>query len=125
MSEFSDNELTIMKILWKGGALSAREVHEALPISLEWSYSTTRTVLTRMCKKDLISKGNYHGLNLYKAKLSRARGLAGLVVNFAHQVLESDVAPVVSLFSAGAVLDSEELKEMESIIEQMEKEPRA
>jgi predicted transcriptional regulator len=48
LPDLSDSELDVMRALWKGGRLSAREVHDTVSPEREWAYSTTRTVLDRM-----------------------------------------------------------------------------
>lgn len=44
LPELTDSELEVKKALWRGGARSAREVHD----------STTRTTLDRMVDKGLV-----------------------------------------------------------------------
>ena len=116
LPELNTNELDIMKILWKRGRLSARELHDVVAATRSWSYSTTRTVLERMCKKGLAHKQAFHGINVYAAGINKPRGLAGLVRAFASQVLEMDLAPVVSLFAQGEALTSDELEELTQIL---------
>ena len=71
-------ELAILKPLWAAGRLSAREVHDAVTGETGWSYSTTRTVLTRMEEMSQryglrvanvfhAGDGNLHPLILYDA----------------------------------------------------------
>jgi len=110
-------ELDVMRALWREGELGAREVHEAVGEGFDWAYSTTRTTLERMVRKGLVTKRAFHGLYLYGAAISRARGLAGLVREFAARVLESDPAPVVSLFAERGALDEEEIAELHAILE--------
>jgi predicted transcriptional regulator len=110
-------ELDVMKALWGRGPLGARELHEAVGESLDWAYSTTRTTVERMVRKGLVAKRSFHGLFLYSASISRARGLAGLVREFASRVLESEPEVVVSLFSERGPLDDEEIAELHAILE--------
>jgi len=110
-------ELELMKVLWRKGDLGARELHEAVGARLGWAYSTTRTTLERMVRKGLVGKRAFHGLYIYGAAISRARGLAGLVQEFAARVLESDPAPVVSLFAEQGALDEGEIAELHAILD--------
>ena len=114
-------ELDIMKILWREGRLGAREVHDRIGIPHDWAYSTTRTIIERMVKKELAKKRSFHGLNVYEAAISRARGLAGMVRDFAEGVLGTEVAPVVSLFADANTLTPDEIAELYAVLE----EPRA
>lgn len=116
LPELASTELDVMKVLWRRGRLSAREVHEAVEGELGWAYSTTRTVLERLVGKGAVAKGRFHGLTLYEPKISKARGLAQRVKDFAHRVLETEVAPVVSLFAQSEALTEEEMGELEALL---------
>ena len=113
-------ELDVMKALWHAGDLGAREVHERVGTRHDWAYSTTRTTLERMVKKGLVAKQAFHGLYVYRAAISKARGLAGMVRDFAESVLESEVAPVVSLFADAQTLTPEEIAELHAVLAEAE-----
>ncbi len=122
LPDLNENELAVMKVLWEQGAQSAREIHDALQARRDWSYSTTRTVLERMCKKSFLQKRSFHGLYVYQARFGKPLGLARRVRNFARQVLETDLAPVVSLVARSEALTPEELDELSAILEHAESE---
>lgn len=110
-------ELSVMKLLWRRGSLSAREVHERVGDDLGWAYSTTRTTLERMVRKGIVSKQAFHGLHLFEASISKAAGLAGLVRDFASQVMESNHSAVVNLLAEREVLSDDEIEELRSLLE--------
>jgi predicted transcriptional regulator len=116
--ELTKSELAVLKVLWREGEQSAREVHEGLPDALEWAYSTTRTTVDRMAAKGLLAKRSFHGIYLYEPRISRAAGLAGVVRDLAERVLETDYAPVVSLFAEANDLSPEEVDELERLLEE-------
>jgi len=115
--ELTRSELTVLKVLWAAGELSAREVHDGLPASLAWAYSTTRTTLDRMVAKELLRKRSFHGIYLYEPSVSRAAGLAGVIRELAERVLEVEYAPVVSLFAKANDLSAAEIAELERLLE--------
>lgn len=117
LPELSATELDVMKILWREGRQSARELHDRLAPERSWAYSTTRTTLERMVEKGLLDKAPFHGINLYAPRLGRPAGLARLVRDFAERVLEMDAAPVVSLFSRSEALSEEEVRELERLLD--------
>lgn len=110
-------ELEVMKVLWANDGLSAREIHEQLGERLGWAYSTTRTTVERMVRKELVSKQAFHGLHIYSPFVSRATGLARMVRDFAAQVLESSHVPVVSLFAESGKLSGEEIEELRRLLD--------
>jgi predicted transcriptional regulator len=118
LPELSKTELDIMKILWKGGRMSGREVHDQLHMVYNWAYSTTKTILDRMVVKGLLAKENFHGVFLYESLITRPMGLAQLVRNFADRVLEMDYGSVVSLFARSKALTPAEIEELSRLLEQ-------
>jgi BlaI family penicillinase repressor len=118
LPELTKSELAVLKVLWKEGELSAREVHQGLSEAIGWAYSTTRTTLERMAGKGLLCKRSFHGIYVYEPRISRAAGLAGVVRELAERVLEVDYAPVVSLFAEANALTAEEVEEMSRLLEE-------
>jgi len=117
LPQLTPAELEVMKVLWAGDGLSAREIHVQLGERLGWAYSTTRTTVERMVLKDLVDKNAFHGLHIYSASVSRATGLARMVRDFATQVLETSHVPVVSLFADSGKLSVEEIEELRQLLD--------
>ena len=117
LPQLTPAELEVMKILWDADGLSAREVHERLGEHMDWAYSTTRTTVERMVRKGLVNKNVFHGLHIYTASVSRARGLARMVRDFASQVLETSHVPVVSLFADSGALSDDEVEELKRLLD--------
>ena len=111
-------ELEIMKVLWDEGPRSAREVHDSLGKKLDWAPSTTRTVIDRLVRKDVVRRRSVHGLHVYEPVVSRAEGIAGLVRSFARQVLELREVPVPALFAESDALDPEEIGELQRLLDE-------
>jgi predicted transcriptional regulator len=111
-------ELDVMKVLWQHGRLSAREVHQQVADALGWAYSTTRTTIERLVRKDLVDKQALHGIHVYSPAISRAAGLARMVRDFAEQVLEAGTAPVVSLIAQTDTLTGDEIEELRQLLDQ-------
>jgi predicted transcriptional regulator len=120
LPRLNPTELEVMKILWEADGLSAREVHQRIGDHMDWAYSTTRTTIERMVRKGLVKKNVFHGLHLYTASVSRASGLARMVRDFAHQVIETSHAPVVSLFADSGRLNDEEIDELSRLLDDLD-----
>lgn len=114
--ELSRAELDLMKILWAGGRLSAREVHEQIPPELGWAYTTTRTVLDRLVAKGVLRRESSHGINVFIPQMTRPQGLARLVREFATRVAEVEPAAVVALFARQSRLSPAELEELAELV---------
>lgn len=111
----SDTELEILKVFWRDGAASAREIQTALPEALDWTASTTRTVLERMRAKGLLVRRSVHGLAVYEAAQAKADILGG-VLRRVMRLLEVEGPLPASAFAGSAILSAEELSELEALL---------
>lgn len=121
LPDLSKAEYDILRILWKKGRNTVREVHDALQSSTGWAYTTTKTMMDRMVKKDLLEREQFHGIFLYKPLITRPAGLAKMVRFFADRVLETDAMNVVSMFTETKALSKEEITELEELLNDEEK----
>jgi predicted transcriptional regulator len=117
LPDLTKAEFDILRILWKSGRLSVREVHDQLIENYNWAYSTTKTMMDRMAKKGLLRREEFHGVYLYKPLLSRPKGFARFIQFFADRVLELDYGSVVSLFSRSKALSPEEIEELRLLLD--------
>ncbi len=118
--DLSRAEFDILRILWKNEKLSIREVHDALQETYHWAYSTTKTMMDRMVKKQLLAREEFHRVFLYRPLISRPQGLAKWVEFVADRVLEMDQGAVVSLFARNKVLSPEEIEELTQLLKSNE-----
>ena len=118
LPELSKSEYDILRILWKTGRQTVREVHDELLPTSGWAYTTTKTMMDRMVKKGLLARKEFHGIYLYEPKITRPVGLARLVQFFADRVLETDTQSVVAMFAQTGAITPEEIEELEKILEE-------
>ncbi|MBN2104797.1 BlaI/MecI/CopY family transcriptional regulator [bacterium] len=122
LPELSKPEYDILRILWKNGRQSVREVHDTLHPIYQWAYTTTKTMMDRMIHKELLSRESFHGVYLYHPLISRPRGIARMVQFFADRVLELDATTVVSMFAKSHALTPNEIAELEALLEKQKSE---
>lgn len=112
----SNSELELLKCLWRAGACSARELHDAVVPVMAWSYSSTRKTLERMVDKGLVAEGSEHGLNVYRARVSKVATLAALSTDFARRVFEIDGPLAAQMFADSRLLSEEELEQLDALL---------
>lgn len=123
LPDLTKAEFDILRIIWKSGRLSVREVHDQIIESYKWVYSTTKTMMDRMVKKGLLHREEFHGVFLYRPLISRPKGFARLIQFFADRVLELDYGSVVALFANSNAMNPKEIQELERLLAN-EKEER-
>lgn len=112
----SDTELELLKVFWRDGPLSVRELQDRLPESLGWAPSTTRTVLERMRSKGLVERRSVHGMAVYAAARGKVDVLGGVLRRLMRDVLEVDGRLPAAAFSGSQVLSAKDLAELEAIL---------
>lgn len=113
-------ELAILKLLWRGRELNARQIHNDIADQFGWSYSTVRTVLERMADKGLIAKRANEGVNLYEAQVTKVAMLGRMIADFSSRVLELDTTPAAAFFSESKLLSDDEITELEAMLRDAE-----
>ena len=123
LPELSKAEYDILRILWKKGKQTVREVHDQLQGVHEWAYTTTKTMMDRMTTKGLLSREMVHGIYLYRPLITRPVGLVRLVQFFADRVLEMDASSIVAMFTQSNAITPDEIQELKRLLkEQQDKE---
>ncbi len=109
-------ELAVLKLLWRRKSLSAREITDEVAPEFNWTYSTMRTVIERMCEKGLLKKKSADGINVYSAAVGKVALLSRMILDFSDRVLELDAAPSAVMFADSKLLTEDEIKELEKIL---------
>ena len=118
----SDAELEVLKCFWRDGDLSAREVQDQISAQLNWTLSTTRTVLERMRVKGLLSRRSLHGVAVYTQAHPKLAILSGLMQRLSS-VLELDRSLPAAAFSGSQLLGPEDLAALEKLLNGPDTEP--
>ncbi len=116
----TEPEFLILRILWREGALSVREIHDQLSNQNGWAYTTTKTVMDRMAKKDVLSRESSHGVFLYRPLISKSQGMLRWVKFIANGLFETDYNEVVTMFSKRGLLSDSEIDELYNLLENEE-----
>lgn len=111
----TDAELEVLKCLWREGDLSAREVHNRVAARLDWTPSTTRTVLERMRTKTLVSRRDVHGVAVYSQTRPKVEVLTGLMRRFSA-LLDMDRSLPAAAFTGSQLLDEADIAELEAML---------
>ena len=109
-------ELRLLKILWARSPLSARELHNALPAELDWTISTTRTMLERMREKGLLKRRSVHGIAVYEASQAKVAVVGSAIRHALRDLLEIDGPVPAAAFSGSRLLSLDELETLAALI---------
>lgn len=116
MSQLSKSELAILKVLWADAPLSAREIQDKVGPQLDWSFSTTRTTLSRMADKVLLRLDTKHGVRVYTPVESKARILSGVMREFFDTFFEMKGPLPTAAFHDSKMFSEEEWLELDRLL---------
>ena len=116
----SESEWKIMKILWDKPNLTLKEIAASLE-DTDWSYTTIRTLVTRLTEKGAIAADKSSSNNfLYYPAVSESECKNKEVNRFLSRVFDGSVSMLVSTLTKDSNLTEEEQKELMNIIEKMD-----
>lgn len=116
----SDAEWKVMKVLWEKPDLTLRQISSGLE-DTKWSYTTIRTLVTRLMDKGAISADRMSTNNFkYYPVISESECQKKEVNNFLAKVFDGSISMLVSTLTKDSNLTEEEQKELMNIIEKME-----
>lgn len=111
----TDAELEVLKRFWRDGDLSSREVHDRVAGQMDWTPSTTRTLLERMRTKGLLSRRDVHGVAVYSQVRPKLEVLNLMMRRFSA-LLDMDGAMPAAAFSGSQLLSDEDIAELEMLL---------
>ncbi|GJL90937.1 BlaI/MecI/CopY family transcriptional regulator [Hyphococcus sp.] len=116
MTQPSKSELAILKVLWADAPLSAREIQDKVGPQLDWSFSTTRTTLSRMADKSLLQLETKHGVRVYTPAESKACTLSGVMREFFDTFFEMKGPLPTAAFHDSKMLSEGEWLELDRLL---------
>ncbi len=115
----SESEWKIMKILWGKPGLTLKEIAASLE-DTGWSYTTIRTLVTRLLEKGAVYADKSAGNFKYCPAVSDNDCKRKEVNRLLARVFDGSVSMLVSTLTKDSNLTEQERKELMSIIDKME-----
>ena len=115
----TERELEILKILWKGGEASVREVYEKLRQRLPIVQNTVQAFLRTMEEKGLVGHRLEGRTFIYKPLVKREETTQRMASQLLHRVFDGAVDQLVQSLLSTREPTSEELARLESLIARM------
>ena len=117
--KISDNEWSVLEILWHGEHLALGDVMEQLAPVTGWSRNTVFTYLTRMEKKGLVSIDRSHD-KPYSAAVRRENCAKKERAELLNRVYGGAAGDLVAAFLKEAIISPEERDRLRKMLDDME-----
>ncbi|MCP4590918.1 MAG: BlaI/MecI/CopY family transcriptional regulator [bacterium] len=126
MPHITAAELRIMKVLWKLESGTVRQTLEALPATGDESpaYTTIMTLMKQLAEKGALEVDRERQPFVYTPAIRREQVLAQRLASFVQTVFDGQAADLVLHLAEEAELSAEDLRRIESKIQQREQQER-
>src|SRR5688572_10630778 len=112
ISQISDGEWEVMKVIWDKGPLTAGEVVKTVSLSNRWHARTIKTLLMRLVKKGAVRAFVEGKRHLYKARVDREACRRQESRSFIMRVFDGAIAPALVHIIKQARLSQQQVDEL-------------
>ena len=116
----SNSEWKIMKILWQTSKLTLRQIYEKTGAAEGWSYTTVRTLVTRLVEKEAVAADKSGANFKYYPLLSENECKNSEVKNFIDKVFDGKKSTLMVSLTKDSKLTEDETKTLMSLIEKID-----
>jgi len=122
LSELTEAEWAIMKVVWEKQPCAAGEVQEHLHESRRWAYSTVKTTMDRMARKGLLKIESIRNLQLFRATLSEKQAKRNEILKTLKRAFDGALSPMMQFLVEQEEFSSEELRQLRTMIQKSKKQ---
>lgn len=115
-------ELAVMKVIWRKGSATVRDVYETLRASRPIAYTTVMTTMNILEEKGFLGKTRVDRAYSYKPVRSRQQVVSAMVRDFVNRVFDGAAQPLMLHLAKSEKLTPEERAELKRLIDQVEPE---
>ncbi len=119
--KLTEPEWIIMNVLWDRHPAKARGVVERLPSSVNWAYTTVKTMLDRLVEKKAVKKSKQGKIAYYEPLLSRRQARRTALHMVLNQAFEGAFGPMMHFLAEDENLSAGERKELSKILSRKNK----
>ncbi len=114
-------ELELLKILWRDGPGSVRQVRETLSGSRDLAYTSVMTMLNIMTRKGYLRRAKQGGIYVYRARVTARVTARRMLGDLVDRVFDGSAATAAVHLLETADLDAGELRRLRALIDRKSK----
>jgi predicted transcriptional regulator len=120
----TDAELEILKVLWRRGASTVREVFESLNETRRTGYTTVLKLMQIMAEKGLVIRDESERAHRYEAAVPEEETQRQMVGDLLRRVFDGSAKRLVVQALSSEAASPEELDEIRRMLDELESERR-
>jgi predicted transcriptional regulator len=114
----TDAEIGILAVLWRQGASTVREVHEAL--GTDSGYTTTLKLMQLMLEKGLVVRNERYRSHLYEARAPKEQTQRQIAGDLMKRAFDGSAKSLVLGALAAQPASRKDLDEIRSLLDELE-----
>jgi BlaI family penicillinase repressor len=118
------SELEILRVLWKRGHSTVREVHESLSEKKQLGYTTVLKLLQIMTTKGTVRRNETERAHVYEACLPAEQTKRQIAGDMLQRVFEGSASQLMMHALAGSKSSPEEIRELRHLLDEHERSRR-
>src|SRR5216684_8036256 len=118
------SELEILRVLWRRGPSTVREVHDALSEQKELGYTTVLKLLQIMTAKGTVRRNEDQRAHVYEACQPAEKTKRQLAVDVLQRVFDGSASELMMHALAGRRGSKEEIEELRRLLDEYERKQR-
>jgi BlaI family transcriptional regulator, penicillinase repressor len=120
----SDLQLDLMRVLWRGGALSVAEVTEALA-DRDLAHTTVATLLSRLEKRGVVEASRDGRMLVYRPCVTEAQVRRNMVSSLIAQVFRGDPKALLAHLVSEREVAQGDLEQVRALLQRAEEEGKS
>ena len=116
-STLAPQELAVMKVVWKKGSATVRDVYETLREGRALAYTTVMTTMNILEAKGFLEKAREDRAFRYTPTRSRQQVVGAMVKDFVNRVFDGAAQPLLLHLATSETLTAKERTELRRLIE--------
>ena len=110
-----------MKVIWRKGSATVRDVYETLRTGRALAYTTVMTTMNILETKGFLEKSRVDRAFRYTPARSRQQVMGAMVRDFVNRVFDGAAQPLLLHLATSEALSAKERSELRKLIEQTPK----
>ncbi len=116
-----ESEWAILKVVWEREPCAAPDVQERLASQKKWAYTTVKTMMDRMVKKDLLTVEKIRNLNLYRSAITQKQARKSEITRTIKRAFEGAISPMMQFLVENEEMPDAEIEKLEQLIRDKKK----
>lgn len=117
----TEAELQILKVLWKRGSSTVREVYDVLNQSKPMIYTTVLKLMQIMTEKGLVKRDLSQRAHLYEANVAQSDTQQQLVGDLLEKVFDGSASQLVMQALNNKKASQKEISEIRNLLDEFER----